>query len=163
VLPKRVGLLEISPLTELVLGGARLEVFEETPRPVGAAAPGDGARAAGRHGHASSWLPALAGGRRVAGATLLGLEGLIVRDGAPLVRVEAAHATAELRTGDLALRDLRVVHLPTSRTLVAARGVWRVRASELAVRGEYALEERGIATTGRALRLDADFRRLGTP
>ena len=103
-------------------------------------------------------LPGLAALGHVSRATVVGFECVLFRDGAPAVRIEAARSATDARSGDLALEQLRIVHLTSGRTLRAARALWRRRGNDFVVRGEYALEDAGGVTTGRGVRVDADVR-----
>jgi hypothetical protein len=173
VTPKRLGVLELGSVGELILGRARVEVFERSaamafpagdvggegageeawPRPGGAAA---------QSGPGLSFVraaaPGLLGAPPIGGVTLYALEYVIVRDGAPALRIEAKQGTVDLRHGDLALRDARVEHVASGRVVTAARATWRPDARDLVIRGEYALAANGTTARGRGVRLDAELR-----
>lgn len=152
-LPQRLGIFQVSAMTEVVLTRVRLEVFDD----VRASSPGS----ASQLRPARVLLPGLTGARHVSGATLYDIDCVIVRDGRSFVRIRAARGRADGFGGEVALREVRVEGPSTGRTLTAARAVWRPQASELVVRGEYTLREAGRVTTGRGIRLDADMEARG--
>jgi hypothetical protein len=153
VVPKRIGIFQVSALSELVLTRARVELFETgggTPRArataMDAIVPAEGFA-----------VPGLASVRHLAGATIYGLEVVIRRGGAPAARVEAAHARADVRTGNLVLRDFRLIELPAGRTVSAARATWRRGSDDFVIPGDWVATEAGRTRTGRGLRVDARF------
>lgn len=156
LVPKRFGAFQVSAITEIVLTHARVELFEDAGA-AGASATGIDAILPA-NGFA---VPGLASVRHLGGATVYGLEVVVARGGAPLARVEAAHASADVRSGNLALREFRMRHLPTGRTVSAHRATWRRGADEFVIAGEYELTEAGRTRTGRGLRIDASFASSG--
>jgi hypothetical protein len=147
ILPRRVGPLQIAALYEVVLTRARVDVFLE------AAAD----RASARPLAAIFGVPVRAG-VQVASGSVFGLDWWTSRGGEPLSRIEAEHASVDFRSGEVALRQLRMTHLPTGRTIEAPRAIWRGASNDLAIRGEYVLRVGSSERRGRGLRIDPEFR-----
>lgn len=157
VVPKRFGIFQMSALSEAVLTRARIEVFE--PASAGAPPRAGVDAVVPVEGFA---LPGLADVRRLAGATFYDLQIVLVRAGAPVARVGAAQASADVRSGNLILKDFRLEHPATGRVVRSTRAVWHRRSGEFSIGGDYAVEERGAVRTGRGLVVGADFA-LRTP
>jgi len=147
VVPKRMGIFQVAGLNELVLTRARLEVFEADER----APRGGGATGAVSRGT----LDVVSAGRRIASASIHGLECEIVRSGELRTRISAARGRVDIRSGDVILEEFSLTELrPSSRSIRGAKAVWRVAEQELVVSGPYELRDGARVTTGRGLRLD---------
>lgn len=148
VVPKRWGIFQVSALSDLVLTQARLEVYRSGER-----APADDLESGAIDATA---LPRMFGLQRVGGLVVYGFEYLLVRDGTPIARMEAARGTADARGHGVVLRAFRLTHLPSGRTVTADRAVWRPGAGEIEIRGEYTIASGDAISHGRGLRLDAE-------
>ena len=156
VVPKRIGFLQVARLSELVLTGARLELFEEGDDPATRSAGDILFRAA--HG-----APEMVGaGQRLAAATIYGFECEMVRRGTLDVRVVARRGSVDPRSGNLVLDDFEV-NLPPLRSVRGRRALWRAAASELVVSGAYEWRDGDSVARGRGLRLDLARPRDGAP
>lgn len=153
VVPSQVGPFRIAGLHELVLTRARYDVFL---RPEGLA--GSAPARSRRKGLLAE--PVRPGVRVVAGS-VHGLEWWTSRAGEAVTRVDASRARIDVRSGDVTLHGFRMVHLPTSRSLEAARAVWHEGTREFAVEGEFVLREAARVLRGRGLRVDAELRVVG--
>jgi hypothetical protein len=170
VLPKRIGILQVAGLRELVVTGARLELFEDVPAEGRSAAEvlfsgGElpttwAAPPPDRRGRSPRGLQALH--ERLTGATIYGFECDLVRRGAADVRVQARRVTLEPRSGDLVLEDLVVEESPT-RSVRAHRGTWRASSSAIVVSGWYEQRDGDAVERGRGLRIDLERLRADEP
>jgi hypothetical protein len=164
VVPKQMGILQLSPVSELVLTRPAIEIFEASgdgtrgadagARDAGASLP----RAPALLGSVGPALPGLAAARHVLATTLFEPTFTFFRGGAPVARLEAARASADVRSRDLELRRVRVEHISTGRRLTADRAVWLADAGALWIEGAYVLWEGGASTRGRGLRVDVQLR-----
>lgn len=145
VVPKRFGPLRVAGLDEVVLARARLELLE----------PPDGSRGSGGGAVLSRrTIETAAAGRRVAGASIHGLEVDVSRGGVLQARVTAARGTLALGSGDLALEEFAVDELaPVARSIRGARAAWRTRERAIVIDGPYELREGGRVTRGTRLRV----------
>lgn len=151
VVPKRFGHFAVPALSEIWVTRARVELFE--PPPGSAAAP--------RRGGVEAMLPSgglaipgLASMDHFAGATFYGLEVVIRREQTQLARVAAGLATADMRTGNLQLRDFRV-EVPGASGIVASRGTWRRGTDDILIPGDYyVVDAAGGRRSGHGLRID---------
>ncbi len=141
LVPKRLGFLEIAGLSELVLLSPRFEVALDEGAHSPDAAPRD------------LFDVALVRGGGVPSALMFDLECVLTRAGRPLTRISAARASANLRTGNVSLRDFRMTRVGSPHALRAARAEWSARARRFVIRGEYQLEGDPPA---RARRLEVD-------
>lgn len=156
VVPRRVGALQLSPLSELVLTRPAIEIHEATGAPP-PAAPAPAASPVSAPPFAGSGSPALLGlaaVRHLAFATLFDPTFTFVRDGVPVARLVARRATADAGSRDLLLRGVRLEHVPGGRTLTAERAVWLAREDALWIKGQYVLTDGGKTTRGRGLRVE---------
>lgn len=150
VVPKRLGLFQVTGLNELVLTRPRFEILLDARAPSPAAVPRD------LFGVALVRAPA------VASAVMFDLECVLRRDGRPLTRLSASRASVDVRTGDVSFRDFRMASAGSPRALHAARAEWRAADRRFAVRGEYDLEG-GEPRHGRGLEVDVALGRVGPP
>ncbi len=143
VVPRRFGPFRVAGLDEVVLARARLELFE----------PAGGGGRAGAVLSRRTFETASAG-RRVAGASIHGLEVDVRRGGVLRARVTAARGTLELRTGDLLLEDFEVDELvPLARSVRGARAAWRPREDAIVVEGPCEVREGGRVRRAAGLRI----------
>lgn len=152
VVPKRFGALQVSAVSDVLVSGARIQVFESAAGdgPLEAA----GVDAVGPPGGLA--VPGLSG-RRLAGATFHGLEVVLLRGGVPVARVAAAQASADARSGNLLLRDFELEHLPTQRVVRGPRATWRRQTRDFVIPGDHVVAEGGVTRPGRGLLVDRDF------
>jgi hypothetical protein len=78
-----------------------------------------------------------------------------------VTRIDASRARVDVRRGDVTLHGFRMVHLRTSRSLEAARAVWREDAREFVLAGEFVLRDGASVLRGRGLRVDPEMRVVG--
>lgn len=150
VVPKRLGLFQVAGLNELVLARPRFEILLDARAPLPAAVPPD------LFGVALVRAPA------VASAAMFDLECVLRRDGRAISRISASRASADLRTGNASLRDLRIAAAEGPRALHAARAEWRAADRRFVIRGEYDLEGEE-PRHGRGLEVDVELGRVGPP
>lgn len=152
VVPKQFGGLQISALSDVLVSGARIQLFEPVAEDgpleragLDAVVPADGFA-----------VPGLTG-LRLGGATFHGLEVVLLRGGAPVARVAATLANSERRSGNVVLREFELEHLPTQRVIRGPRATWRRQTRDFVIAGDYVVAEGGTTRPGRGLLVDRDF------
>lgn len=153
VVPKRLGPIELPAFDEVVVAGARLELFEP-------ALEEQGGRGWGHLGVGRTILGGVDQARPVAGVQVHRLEITLLGADGPLGHLSAARGQVDGRRGDLVLRDVVIEQRPAGRVLRAQRAIWREGRRDLAIPGAWVLEEGGRTTRGHGLVADLALRSL---
>jgi hypothetical protein len=148
LVPRSFGPLEVGPLKELVVTGARFEVREE---------PGCGGRSPCAErvlADPTLGLVSLTAGLislRLVSGMLFDPSWVVVRDGVVVARFSAREGRVGIGGRSLVLLDFELEQVPTARHVRAGRAVWSPEDRAFRIDGDYALMDGSRAYTGRGL------------
>lgn len=144
ILPKRLGPIELGVLEELVITGARLELYAP------AAGQTTGWQSA-TFGLGSSAVFGTRDGPPLAGVTIHGLEVTLAGAAGAESRLTAARGDLDAWKARLVLRDVTIQAIPAGRSLRTPRAIWREGSGDLYVPGAWELREGDRTTRGHGL------------